>query len=199
MESFSDHPMEAVLAVVPAMRRRRAARDVVRRVCAPRYAAALAVAVPLVGLVFVRFGASGRSLVGAFFVASLAVLSAIDIAERRLPNRIVLPSAAAVLAAQTTLFPDRALEWTLAAVGASLFLLVPLLVHPAAIGMGDVKLALLLGAALGSAVITAFVLAFVAAAVYAIVLLARHGLVARRRTLALGPFLAFGGIAALLL
>jgi leader peptidase (prepilin peptidase) / N-methyltransferase len=199
LASFTDHPLEAVVAVVPTMRRRRAARAALRWLCAPRYAAALAVAVPLVGLVFVRFGASGRSVVGAFFVASLVVLSAIDLAERRLPNRIVLPSAVAVLAAQTTLFSDRALEWTLAAVGASLFLLVPLLVHPAAIGMGDVKLALLLGAALGSAVITAFVLAFVAAALYAVVLLARHGLVARRRTLALGPFLALGGIAALLL
>jgi leader peptidase (prepilin peptidase)/N-methyltransferase len=188
-----------VLAGVPAVRRRRAAREALGRLCAPRYAAALAVAVPLVGLVFVRFGASGRAVVGAFFVASLAVLSAIDIAERRLPNRIVLPSAAAVLVAQTTLSPDRALEWALAAVGASLVLLVPLIVHPAAIGMGDVKLALLLGAALGSAVVSAFVIAFVAAAVYAVVLLARHGAAARRRTMPLGPFLAFGGVAALLL
>ncbi len=57
----------------------------------------------------------------------------------------------------------------------------------------------LLGAALGGAVITALVVGFLAAAVYALVLLARHGLGARRRTIPLGPFLAFGGIAALLL
>ncbi|HEV3479695.1 MAG TPA: A24 family peptidase [Gaiellaceae bacterium] len=197
MASFSsDHPGER-RAVIPPLRLP-AARDVLRHV-RPRYAAALAVALPLVAIVFARFGASGRALVAAFFVSCLAVLSAIDIAERRLPNRIVLPSAALVFAAQTALFPDRALEWALAAAGASLFLLVPLLVSSAAVGMGDVKLALLLGAALGSAVVTAFVLASVAAGVYALALIARYGLDARRRTIPLGPFLAAGAVAALLL
>lgn len=201
MASFRDDPIDALPlpAVMAPTQRLRAAHDVLRSFHAPRYAAALAVAVPLAGLVFARFGLTGRAAVGVFFVASLAVLSEIDIAERRLPNRIVLPSAAAVLAAQATLFPDRALEWTLAALGASLFLLAPLLVRPDALGMGDVKLALLLGAALGSAVVVALVLAFVAAAVYAVALLARYGGAARSRTMPLGPFLAFGGIAALLL
>lgn len=199
MASFSEDPMDALPGVGSPLQRLRAPYEALRSLRARRYAAAFAVAVPLAGLVFARFGLSGRSLVGAFFVSSLAVLAAIDIAERRLPNRIVLPSAAAVLAAQALLFPDRALEWTLAALGASLVLLVPFLVRPAALGMGDVKLALLLGAALGGAVVTALVLAFVAAAVYAVTLLARYGGAARHRTMPLGPFLAFGGIAALLL
>jgi leader peptidase (prepilin peptidase)/N-methyltransferase len=198
MASFSDYPPGAVPAVVPAARPLRDARDALRRVRLPN-AVAVAVALPLLALVVARFGVSGRAAVAGFFVIVLAVLSAIDIAERRLPNRIVLPSAAAMLVAQTTLFPDRALEWTLAAAGASLVLLVLFLVHPAGLGMGDVKLALLLGAALGSAVITALILGFIAAAVYALLLLARHGLVARHRAIPLGPFLAFGGIAALLL
>jgi leader peptidase (prepilin peptidase)/N-methyltransferase len=157
------------------------------------------VALPLVAIVFARFGASARAFVAAFFVASLALLSAIDIAERRLPNRIVLPSTAVVLAAQTALFPDRAHEWALAAVGAALVLLGLLLVHPAGLGMGDVKLALLLGAALGGAVVTGFILAFVAAGLYALGLMARYGLDARGRSMPLGPFLAAGAIAALLL
>lgn len=198
MASFSsDQPMSTAPAFGPAFRR--VARDALRRFPSPHYLLGLAAALPLVALVFARFGVSGRSAVGAFFVASLALLSVIDIVERRLPNRIVLPSAAAVLAAQTLLFPDRTLEWMVAAIGASLVLLVPLLVHPAGLGMGDVKLALLLGAALGSAVITAFLVGFLAAAAYALVLLVRHGLVARHQTIPLGPFLAFGGIAALLL
>jgi leader peptidase (prepilin peptidase)/N-methyltransferase len=190
----SDHPAEGLRVRPPRL----AARDVLGRL-PPRYPAALVVALPLVALVFARFGASGRSLVAAFLVTSLAVLSAIDIAERRLPNRIVLPSAAIVLAAQTALFPDRALEWALAAAGASLVLLSLQLVYPVGLGMGDVKLALLLGAALGAAVVTAFALAFVAAGVYALGLMARYGLGARRRTMPLGPFLAAGAIAALLL
>jgi leader peptidase (prepilin peptidase)/N-methyltransferase len=175
------------------------AREALRPLRAPRYAAALAVAVPLVGLAFLRFGASGEFVVAAFFIATLCVLSAIDIAERRLPNRIVLPSAVAVLLAQIALAPDRALEWTLAALGAALVLLVLQLLYPAGLGMGDVKLALLLGAALGTAVISALLFGFLAAAVFALVLIARYGLVVRRRTIPLGPFLALGGIAVMLL
>jgi leader peptidase (prepilin peptidase) / N-methyltransferase len=199
LASFTDNPADTVPAVMTPRPLRAPASRALPSFHASRHAAAFGVAVPLAGLVFARFGFSGRALVGAFFVAALAVLSAIDIAERRLPNRIVLPSAAVVLAAQATLYPDRALEWTLAAVGASLSLLVPFLVRPDALGMGDVKLALLLGAALGSAVAVALVLAFVAAAFYAVALLARHGVAARTRTMPLGPFLAFGGVAALLL
>jgi leader peptidase (prepilin peptidase)/N-methyltransferase len=198
MASFSDQPMSGVAAVF-VTRRRRAVVDALRAVRLSRHTYAFAVALPLVGLAVLRFGASGRMAVAAFFIVVLCVLSAIDIAERRLPNRIVLPSAAAVLVAQTALAPDRALEWALAAVGASAVVLLPQLVYPAGLGMGDVKLALLLGAALGSAVIAALLIGFLAAAVYALVLLGRHGLSARRRTIPLGPFLAFGGVAALLL
>jgi leader peptidase (prepilin peptidase) / N-methyltransferase len=189
--SFSDPPVYAAEATPGWL-------ELARRVPAP-YALGLAAAVPLVALSVAHFGATGRAAVAAFFVAVLAVLSAVDIAERRLPNRIVLPAAAVVLTAQTVLFPDRALEWTLAAAGAALVLLVAALAHPAGLGMGDVKLALLLGAALGSAVMSAFLVAFFAAALYAVVLLARGGLAARRQTIPLGPFLALGAVTTLFL
>jgi leader peptidase (prepilin peptidase) / N-methyltransferase len=65
--------------------------------------------------------------------------------------------------------------------------------------MGDVKLALLLGAALGWAVVTALAIGFVVAALAGTLLLLLHGWSARKATLPLGPFLAFGGVAALLL
>jgi leader peptidase (prepilin peptidase) / N-methyltransferase len=197
--SFSDPPVGSVPGVVLASRWRREARDLLRQPDAARHLGAAAVALPLLGLAFARFGATGRFAVGAFFICALCLLSAIDIAERRLPNRIVLPSAAAVLAAQTLLFPDRALEWTVAALAAALVLLAPLLVYPGGIGMGDVKLALLLGAALGSAVISALLLASFAAAAYGLFLLVRNGRSARHAAMPLGPFLAFGGVAALLL
>ena len=60
----------------------------------------------------------------------------------------MLPAAAVVLAAQTALDPSP--EWAIAAFGAALFLLVAALAYPGGMGMGDVKLALLLGAALGA-------------------------------------------------
>jgi leader peptidase (prepilin peptidase) / N-methyltransferase len=199
MASFSDQPIGEGVTMIATTRRWRAARDRLRGLSRPRYTGAFAVALPLVVFAFLRFGAGGRFAVAAFFIASLCVLSAIDLAERRLPNRIVLPSAAAVLLAQTALFPDRALEWALAALGAWLLLLLLSCAYPDGLGMGDVKLALLLGAALGSAVLTALFLGAMAASVYAVFLLARDGASARRRTIPLGPFLAFGAIAVVLL
>ncbi len=140
-----------------------------------------------------------HELVVAFFAAVLLVLSVIDLRTRRLPNRIVLPAAGIVLVAQIAIAPDRALEWILGALGAFAFLLAVNLFNPAGLGMGDVKLALLLGAALGWAVGAALVVGFVAAAIAGMVMIARGGWSARKATLPLGPFLAFGGLAALLL
>jgi leader peptidase (prepilin peptidase) / N-methyltransferase len=159
--------------------------------------AAAVVAAGLVALCFVRFGWSGRAFVASYFVVVLTVLSLIDLRTRRLPNRIVLPSAAFVLAAQVALEPDRTLEWVLAALGAALFLFLPLLVFPAGMGMGDVKLALLLGAALGADVVLALMLGLLASFVVAVGLLAIRGLSARRTFIPFGPFLAFGSIVSL--
>jgi leader peptidase (prepilin peptidase)/N-methyltransferase len=160
-------------------------------------AAAAALAAALVTLCFVRFGWSGRALVASYFVSVLVLLSLIDLRTRRLPNRIVLPSAALVLVAQIALEPDRTLEWVLAAVGAALFLFLPLLVFPAGMGMGDVKLALMLGAALGTDVVLGLVLGLLASFVVAVGLLAGKGLSARRTFIPFGPFLAFGAIVSL--
>jgi leader peptidase (prepilin peptidase)/N-methyltransferase len=64
-------------------------------------------------------------------------------------------------------------------------------------GMGDVKLALLLGFMLGRAVPVAMMIGFVAALVPSAVLFARHGSAARKMRIPFGPFLALGGIVAL--
>jgi leader peptidase (prepilin peptidase)/N-methyltransferase len=199
MASFSDQPAGEGVTLVARPRYLRDARDRLRALSRPRYTGAFVVALPLVVVAFLRFGAGGRFAVAAFFITSLCLLSAIDLAERRLPNRIVLPSAAVMLVAQTALFPDRALEWILASLGTSFLLFLCWAVYPAGLGMGDVKLGLLLGAALGSGVLTALLLGAVAAAAYAIFLLARDGAEARKRTIPLGPFLAFGAIAVVLL
>ena len=150
-------------------------------------------------LAFVRFGLTGEGVVVAATFAVLIVLSAIDLRERRLPNRIVLPSAAVALAAQSLVFPDRWLEWVVSSLLAALVLLVPAFINPAGIGMGDVKLALLLGAVLGADVVDAVLLGFIAIVPVAVVLFARHGQAARKATLPLGPFLAAGAVLVLLL
>ena len=162
-----------------------------------RYLAVELATASLVAAYFLRFGLSGRAFVAAFFVAVLVALSAIDFERRILPDRIVLPATAVVLAAQIALFPERALEWILAAFLASLFLFLALLAHPRGMGMGDVKLALLLGAALGKAVAVGLMVGMLAAMAVGVVLIARHGLAARKTAIPFGPFLALGSIVAL--
>jgi leader peptidase (prepilin peptidase)/N-methyltransferase len=160
-----------------------------------RYPAVELVTALLVAGCVLRFGVSGRAAVGAFFCAALVAVSATDLEHRIIPNRIVVPAAAIVLAAQTalTLSP----EWAIAAFGASGFLLAAALVYPAGMGMGDVKLALLMGAALGRTVPVALMLGMIAAMVPAFFLLARHGTKARKMGVPFGPFLALGSVVAL--
>jgi len=78
------------------------------------------------------------------------------------------------------------------ALGAALLTLAPRFFNPAAMGMGDVKLVAFLGVLLGAGVFPAMVLGFLATVPVLAVLVARHGLAARRAVLPLGPFLAFG-------
>jgi leader peptidase (prepilin peptidase)/N-methyltransferase len=144
---------------------------------------------------FLRFGATLEAVLAAFFCIVLVAISAIDIEYRIVPNRIVLPSAAIVLVAQTALSPS--VEWLLAALGAATFLFVAALVYPKGMGMGDVKLALLLGAMLGRSVTVALMLALLSALLPAIVLALRHGSKARKIAIPFAPFLAFGAIVAL--
>lgn len=135
-----------------------------------------------------------RALVAAFVAAALVVLSAIDIQRGIIPNRIVLPATAIVLVAQIALFPGRALEWLLAAFLAALFLLIPQLFGRAWMGMGDVKLALLLGAALGWGVADAILMAFLFAVPVGLLLLIRGGMAARKTMIPFGPFLSLGAL-----
>jgi leader peptidase (prepilin peptidase) / N-methyltransferase len=148
---------------------------------------------------FVRFGLSGRAIVEAVFAVVLVLLTAIDLQRRLIPNVIVLPTLVAVLAAQIALSPDRAPEWVIASAAAALFFFVPLLIYPAGMGMGDVKLAALLGAALGKAVILAVIAGLFTAGAFGVLILVREGVASRKKSIAFGPFLAFGGLLALFL
>jgi leader peptidase (prepilin peptidase) / N-methyltransferase len=146
---------------------------------------------------FVRFGFGGEAIVAAAFAGVLVVLAAIDIEQRIVPNRIVLPAIGLVLAGELALFPDRTPEFVLACVGAGIFLLLPLLVYPAGMGLGDVKLAMLLGAGLGSAVIGAFLVGFMAAFLVAVGIIFTRGAAGRKTAIPFAPFLALGGLVAL--
>jgi leader peptidase (prepilin peptidase) / N-methyltransferase len=161
----------------------------------PLYPAVELATAGLVAACFVKFGLSGEAFLAAFFCVVLVVLSAIDMTHRIVPNRIVLPAALVVLLAQTALNPSP--EWMLGALGAAGFLFVAALAYPAGMGMGDVKLALLLGAMLGRLVGVGLMLGMLAALVPSFVLLARHGSAARKMGIPFAPFLALGALIAL--
>jgi leader peptidase (prepilin peptidase) / N-methyltransferase len=160
-----------------------------------RYPAVELVTALLAAGCMLAFGLTAYAALAACFCAVLVALSAIDLEHRIVPNRIVVPAAAAVLAAHTLLDPSP--EWALGAFAASGFLLLAALAYPAGMGMGDVKLALLLGAMLGRGVAVAMMVGMLAALVPSIVLLARHGSAARKMGLPFAPFLALGSIVAL--
>jgi len=143
------------------------------------------------------FGPSPKAALGAGFSAVLVTLSVIDARHRIVPNRIVLPAAGVALVFHTLIDPSP--EWLLASLGAAGFLFLAVLAYPRGLGMGDVKLALLLGAVLGAPVSVALGLGFLAALVPAIVLFLRHGPAARKMAVPLVPFLSLGAVVALFL
>jgi leader peptidase (prepilin peptidase)/N-methyltransferase len=154
----------------------------------------LVTALLIAGCVY-TFGVTFEAALASFFCAVLVAVSAIDIEHRIIPNRIVLPAAAVVLVANT--MRDLSPEWAISALAASGFLFAAALAYPGGMGMGDVKLALLMGAALGRTVSVALMIGMVAAMVPGLVLIARHGSKARKMGIPFGPFLALGSVVAL--
>jgi leader peptidase (prepilin peptidase)/N-methyltransferase len=154
----------------------------------------LATAALLVACVL-DFGLTLRAAAAAVLCVALVVVTATDLSHRIVPNVVVLPAAVAVLALMTAAKPSP--EWAIGALGASAFLLVAALAYPGGMGMGDVKLALLMGAALGRVVPIALFLGMIFALLPSIVLLARHGSKARKMAIPFAPFLALGSVVAL--
>jgi prepilin signal peptidase PulO-like enzyme (type II secretory pathway) len=161
----------------------------------PLYPAVELVTGGLIVACFAVFGATAWAVLAAGFCAVLVTLSVIDAQHRIVPNRIVVPAAVVAVVAHTAIDPSPAwLVWALVAAG-GLFLVV--LAYPKGLGMGDVKLALLLGAMLGSSVTVALMVGFFAALIPSVVLVARHGSSARKMGVPLVPFLSFGAVVAL--
>jgi leader peptidase (prepilin peptidase)/N-methyltransferase len=135
---------------------------------------------------------------GLVFCAVLAVVTVSDLEYRVIPNPVMIFAAIAALALvaawDVSLLPDH----LIAAAAAGGALLLVALAYPRGMGMGDVKLAAVMGLYLGSAVAPGMLAGFLAGAVYGIALIARHGSEARKQAVPFGPFLALGGVIGLL-
>ncbi|HEY2740627.1 MAG TPA: prepilin peptidase [Gaiellaceae bacterium] len=154
----------------------------------------LATALLLVGCVL-AFGLTAKAAAAGIGCAALVVVTATDLERRIVPNRVVLPAAVAVLALQTVSHPSP--QWAIGAAGAAAFLFLALLAYPGGMGMGDVKLALLIGALLGLTTPVGIMLGLLLALIPSVVLLARHGTGARKLGIPFAPFLAAGAVVAL--
>jgi leader peptidase (prepilin peptidase)/N-methyltransferase len=155
-------------------------------------------AVLAVTVVVVKHSAYDIAL-GLTLVAVLVPIALIDLDHRIIPNKITLPAAVAAVAIGLALKPSGVPEQLLAGAAAAGFLLVFTLAYPRGMGMGDVKLAGLLGLYLGSSVAVALLAGVLAGAVVGALIMARVGVTEGRKTaIPFGPFLAVGGIVGLL-
>jgi prepilin signal peptidase PulO-like enzyme (type II secretory pathway) len=145
-------------------------------------------------LAFLRFQSSAEAVISGVTAAVLVLLAGIDIEWRLIPNRLVVPAWGAVLVAQLAFYPQHAVEWLVCSAGAALIFLIPHMIRSAWMGMGDVKLMLLVGAALGWNAAGAILLSFICVFPVALVMVIRGGAAARKSTLPFGPFLAAGAL-----
>jgi leader peptidase (prepilin peptidase) / N-methyltransferase len=161
-------------------------------------AIAFTAAVVLVGLTFVTVHPVANAAVYAVAQVLLVRIAAVDFATRRIPNQLVAALAAIALVARAIAERSSLVESVVA--GIAVFAVALLLANLArgGLGMGDVKLAGALGFLLGKAVFVALLFGTVAGAAIAVVILIRQGAAGRRTTLAYGPYLALGGVLAIL-
>jgi leader peptidase (prepilin peptidase) / N-methyltransferase len=141
-----------------------------------------------------------RELVlGLLLVTFLVPIALIDLDHRRIPNVLTGPAALAALVAIALLEPAFLPEALVAGAAAGGFFLLAAVLHPKGMGMGDVKLAGVLGLYLGRAVAPSLLIALAAGVLVGAAIIARKGAAEGRRTaVPFGPFLALGAVAGLL-
>jgi leader peptidase (prepilin peptidase) / N-methyltransferase len=164
----------------------------------PRYPLTEALTGALFAAVVIAKGASAGIWLDLIFVAGLVAVTRIDLEHRIIPNRIVAPLALAAVVLTAVFEPHLLPERLIAGAAAGGFLLAAVLAYPAGMGMGDVKLAAVMGLVLGRAVAPAMFIALIAGTIVGVGVLARKGVRDGRRTkVPFGPFLALGSVIAL--
>jgi leader peptidase (prepilin peptidase) / N-methyltransferase len=150
-----------------------------------------------VGALLAHSSAVGIVL-GVALVLVLVPAALIDLEHRIIPNKITALGALVAVVAGTVLDPGGEPSRLIAGAAAGGFLLLAALAYPRGMGMGDVKLAGVMGLFLGSAVAPAMLVAMLAGVVVGAAIIARKGTREGRKTaVPFGPFLALGGLVGL--
>ncbi len=166
----------------------------------PRYPLVEALTAALcAGAVLAHRSATGIAL-SVVLILLVVPAALIDLEHRIIPNRITALGAALALAIGLALDPAGEPERLIAAAGAGGFLLLGAMAYPGGMGMGDVKLAGMMGLFLGAAVAPALLIALLAGVALGAAVIARKGAREGRRTaVPFGPFLALGALLAVFL
>jgi leader peptidase (prepilin peptidase) / N-methyltransferase len=164
----------------------------------PRYPLVEAATAALYVAVVVFLDGALDITLGLLLVTALIPITLIDLELRLIPNKITLPAAVAAVAAGLILDASFVPEQLIAGAAAGGFFLLAAILYPRGMGMGDVKLAGMLGLYLGRAVAPAIFIALISGVLVGAVIIARYGAREGRKTaVPFGPFLALGGFVAL--
>ena len=170
-----------------------------RKAISPRYPAVEALTAALAVAVILVEHSTVDKVLGLVLVGILVPIALIDLDHQIIPNKITAPAAVLAVVIGLALKPSGVPEQLIAGAGAAAFLLVFVFAYPRGMGMGDVKLAGVLGLFLGREVGVAIFVAVIAGTLVGAAVMARLGVQRGRKTrVPFGPFLALGGIVALL-
>jgi leader peptidase (prepilin peptidase) / N-methyltransferase len=148
--------------------------------------------------VAIRFHGEPGQIAGALvFCSTLLAITLTDLERRIIPNRVLIVAAVLGLAIFGISDPSSLPERLACGLGAGGVLFVAALAYPGGMGMGDVKLAAVMGLFLGIEVIPALLIGLLAGSVVGIAMMIREGAAARKKAIPFGPFLALGGVTAL--
>jgi leader peptidase (prepilin peptidase) / N-methyltransferase len=148
--------------------------------------------------VLVLWDEPGEIALGLIFVTTLVAITLTDLEWRLIPNKILIVSALLGVAIAAVTDPGSLPERVAAAAAAGGLLFGAALAYPRGMGLGDVKLAAVMGLFLGRNVAPAILVALLAGSLVGLTMIARHGAAARKRAIPFGPFLALGGVVGLL-
>jgi len=140
-----------------------------------------------------------QRVLGACLGVVLVIASAQDLRRRKIPNWLTGPAALWGLIVGALMDPSGLSAQAFAALAAGGFMFLFAVMYPKGLGMGDAKLALVMGLYLSAAVAVAMLIGLILAALYGLLVIGGRGVAAGRKVrLPLGPFLAIGGVVAIL-
>ena len=148
--------------------------------------------------ILLRYSDDGIEIaLGACLAATLATITLTDLEHRVIPNTVRIVAALVAVGLLVAGDRDALAEHAIAAAIAFAVMFLIAIVYPRGMGMGDVKLAGVMGLYLGKAVAPALLIGFAAGALFGLALIASRGAEARKQAVPFGPFLALGGLVAI--